>query len=121
MSNAFVHVELQTKNMERAKKFYGELFDWKLNYMPAMHYTMIDVGKGTAGGMMQDKKSPSAWMPYVLVDDVVASTQKAKKLGAKILKDTMEVPGAGWMSVVSDPTGAVIGMWKPMSKKAKKK
>ncbi len=121
MANQFIHVELKTSNSERAKKFYSQLFDWQWEYMPAMKYTMIKTDKGVAGGMWQDKKNPSMWMPYVLVDDVAVATQKAKKLGAKVLKEVTEVPGAGWMSVVSDPTGAVIGMWKPAPKGKKPK
>jgi predicted enzyme related to lactoylglutathione lyase len=48
----------------------------------------------------------------VLVDDVRAATGKATSLGATILKDVTEVPGMGWFSVISDPTGAPLGMWQ---------
>ena len=34
MSNAFVHVELNTQNVDAAKAFYGELFAWGLEDMP---------------------------------------------------------------------------------------
>jgi predicted enzyme related to lactoylglutathione lyase len=47
------------------------------------------------------------------VEDVPAATQKAKALGAKIMLDVTEVPGAGWMSIITDPTGATLGLWKP--------
>jgi len=46
---------LHTQDPERAKKFYKELFDWKLEDVPDMNYTIIKVGEGTGGGMM---KSP---------------------------------------------------------------
>ena len=55
MANPFVHVELHTQDPEKAKKFYKELFDWKLEDVPEMNYTIIQVGEGTGGGMM---KSP---------------------------------------------------------------
>jgi predicted enzyme related to lactoylglutathione lyase len=54
----------------------------------------------------------SNWLSYVLVDDIEASTKKAKSLGANIIRDVMEVPGAGWLSIIADPTGAVLGLWK---------
>ena len=118
MANPFVHVELNTTDVAKAKAFYGKLFDWKLedvNMGPDFTYTMINVGQGTGGGMMKHPMpgAPSAWLAYVLVDDVAASTQKAKSLGATIIKDVTEVPGAGWLSILSDPTGAVLGLWKP--------
>ena len=30
MANPFVHVELNTTDVAKAKKFYGDLFAWKL-------------------------------------------------------------------------------------------
>ncbi len=60
----------------------------------------------------------STWLAYVLVDDIAVSTQKAKSLGAKIIRDVIEVPRAGWLSITSDPTGAALGLWKPRSAEA---
>jgi predicted enzyme related to lactoylglutathione lyase len=82
---------------------------------PGFTYTMIGVGGGTGGGMMQQMipGAPSSWMAYVLVDDIAAATAKAKSLGAKVMKDVTEVMGAGWLSIIVDPTGATLGLWKP--------
>jgi hypothetical protein len=118
MPNPFVHVELQTKDVEKSKKFYASMFDWKLEEFPAMNYTIIKVGEGTGGGMMKNPVpgAPDSWLPYILVDDVAASTKKAQSLGGTICKEVTEVPGMGWFSVISDPTGAAFGLWqsKPM-------
>jgi len=54
-------------------------------------------------------------MAYVGVDDIHAATTKAKELGAKVLVDVMEVGQYGLMSVITDPTGATLAMWKPKS------
>ena len=35
-----------------------------------------------------------------------------KKLGAKVIKDVAEVPEMGWLSIISDPTGAKLGLWQ---------
>lgn len=119
MANPFVHVELATTSLPKAKAFYSKLFKWKLADLPmptpAGKYTAIQVGDGTGGGMMRQMipGAGSAWMPYVLVDDIDASTKKAKKLGAKICKDVTEVEGMGWLSIIVDPTGAMIGLWEP--------
>ena len=56
-------------------------------------------------------------MAYVGVDDVRAATRKAKDLGAKITMDVMEVGDHGWMSVITDPTGAALAMWQPKAGK----
>src|SRR5258705_3264800 len=85
VANPFVHVELATIDIGKAKSFYRSLFDWKLNDMDmggGMAYTMIEVGEGTGGGMMQHPMpgAPSAWLAYVGVDDVAAATAQAKSL-----------------------------------------
>ena len=49
----------------------------------------------------------------MLVDDIEASTKKAKSLGATVMKDVTEVMGMGWLSIIVDPTGAALGLWKP--------
>ena len=118
MANPFVHVELHTSDLKRAKEFYGKLFDWKLEDTPMPgggSYTMINVGNGTGGGMLTSPTPgvPPHWLTYVGVDDVRAATQKAKQLGAKVVQDVMEVGEHGTMSVITDPTGATLAMWQP--------
>jgi predicted enzyme related to lactoylglutathione lyase len=116
MANPFVHVELNTTDINKAKTFYGKLFDWKLEDVPMGEdsYTMIKVGEGTGGGMMKQMVpgAPSAWLAYVNVDDIDAATKKAKSLGATVVRDVTEVMGAGWLSIIVDPTGAPLGLWK---------
>jgi predicted enzyme related to lactoylglutathione lyase len=116
MANPFVHVELNTTDVHKAKTFYGKLFDWELEYVPMGEdsYTMIKVGEGTGGGMMKQMVpgAPSSWLAYVNVDDIDAATKKAKSLGATVVKDVTEVMGAGWLSIIVDPTGAPLGLWK---------
>lgn len=115
MANPFCHVELNTTDMKKAKDFYSKLFDWKLEEMPGANYTMIKVGEGTGGGMMPNPVpgAPSFWLSYVLVDDIDASTKKAKSLGGQVMKDVTEVSGYGRFSVIVDPTGAAFALWKP--------
>lgn len=119
MPNPFVHVELATTDLPKAKAFYAKLFDWKLAELPmptpAGTYTAIQVGDGTGGGMMKQMipGAGSAWMPYVLVTDIDAATKKAKKLGANVCKNVTEVEGMGWLSIIVDPTGAMLGLWEP--------
>ena len=114
MANPFVHVELMTSDMTKAKAFYSGLFDWKLEDIPGMEYTMINVGEGTGGGMMKHPVpgSPSCWLAYVQVDDAAAATEKARTLGATICKEVTEIPGVGWFSVITDPTGATLALWQ---------
>ena len=118
MANPFVHVELATTDIGKAKTFYQSLFSWQLQDMDmggGMSYTMINVGEGTGGGMMKQMVpgAPSSWLAYVQVDDIRAATDKAKSLGATVMRDVMEVMDEGWLSIIRDPTGAALGLWQP--------
>ena len=117
MANPFVHIELLTTDMGKAKEFYSKLFDWKLEEAPD-NYTMINVGQGTGGGMMKSPMmvSTSHWIPYVLVDDVAAATEKAKSLGATIYKGITDVLDIGRYTVIIDPTGAELALWQQLKK-----
>lgn len=117
MRNPFVHVELNTTDVDKAKNFYGRLFDWEMEDVamgPSGNYTMIRPGMGTGGGMLKHPMpgEPSTWLAYVEVENIVAATEKAKALGAKIVRDITEIPDAGWLSIITDPTGATLGLWK---------
>lgn len=117
MANPFVHVELASTDVGKAKNFYTKLFDWKLEDVPMTDgtYTMIGVGDGTGGGMMQHPMpgAPSHWLAYVLVDDIQAATKKAAALGATVMKDVTQVMDMGSLSIIVDPTGAMLGLWMP--------
>ena len=118
MANPFCHIELHTSDVDKAKGFYGGLFEWKLEGMPMgdTEYTMINVGDdGTGGGMMSKpcEDAPTAWMPYVLVEDLDQSTAKAVELGGTVVNEKTEIPDYGCFTVIADPTGGVVGMWQP--------
>jgi hypothetical protein len=116
MGNPFVHCELMSTDVAKAKAFFGKLFDWQLDDMAVhdMTYTMIRVGDGTGGGIMKNPipNAPSMWVPYVLVDDLQAASDKASKLGGKIMKGPVEVPGRGSFVIITDPTGGMLGLWQ---------
>jgi len=122
VANPFVHIELNTPDPDKAKEFYSKLFDWEMEdtsnpLVPGGKYTMIKVGKGTGGGIMkQVPNGPLLWLAYVQVDDIRDSTTKAKSLVAAIMKDVEEVKGMGWLSIIRDPTGAMLGLWQEKSK-----
>jgi len=116
MANPFVHIELTTDNLGKAKDFYGKLFSWSLEDMPMPNgtYTTVNAGERPGGGMM--KKStpelPTGWLPYVQVDSVDTTVTHAKKLGAKIMKEKTPIPDMGAFAILLDPTGGAIGVWE---------
>ena len=56
--------------------------------------------------------SPSCWVVYFFVQDLIASTGKAKQLGAMAMMENMPIPGVGSFSMLMDPTGAAFALFQ---------
>jgi uncharacterized protein len=115
MANPFVHLELTTPDLAKAKEFYAKLFNWSItdNDMGGgMVYSMFKPDDGPGGGMFTVPDAPTGWLAYVGVDDINTATTKATGLGANIICGPQEVPGHGWMTILTDPTGARIALWQ---------
>jgi predicted enzyme related to lactoylglutathione lyase len=74
------------------------------------HYTILRKdGKTVAGNMaVMMEGQPSAWTSYVSIDDADATTDLARKAGAAVFVEPMDVSDIGRMAVVADPTGAEL-------------
>jgi predicted enzyme related to lactoylglutathione lyase len=49
---------------------------------------------------------------YVAVESIEATVEKAKKLGARVTREKMPVPGMGWFAMFIDPQGNHFAIWK---------
>jgi predicted enzyme related to lactoylglutathione lyase len=119
MPNTFIHVELTTGDVPGSQAFYKKLFKWKFAPMKGMPYTLIDTGSKTGGAGLQKKpmpQAPTAWMPYVEVDDVRKTISKAREAGAQVVLEYMPIPGMGGFGVFTDPFGAMLGLWEAEKK-----
>lgn len=116
MPNGFVHMELRSPDIKKAKTFYESLFGWKLQQapVPGMDYTLFTPESGPGGGMMQAEPDGTPhWLPYVHVLDIEAAMKKAQSLGAKVRTSVHEIPGFGLAAVLQDPAGSPIALFQP--------
>jgi len=117
MANNFVHMELMTPDLAKAKEFYGAMFGWSFADQQMEQfgtYSLFKPAEPPAGGMFTMPGAPPSWLAYIDVDDIDEATEKARSLGAQVMKDVTEVPHMGWFSVLIDPTGAAIAIWESM-------
>jgi predicted enzyme related to lactoylglutathione lyase len=118
--------ELATTDPDTAGKFYKSVFGWEPHSVDmggGMTYTLLH-RPGTkgpdgqplgAGGMM---KSPpgvphSFWLAYVAVENADRVSERATKLGGKIMVPPTDIPNVGRFSCWSDPQGAAIAVLQP--------
>ena len=118
-----MHFEIPADNLEKMKKFYGDLFGWKIEKMPGgMEYWGIQTvpvdDKGMAmrpgvnGGMMKRQMPEQKPVNYISVESVDEYSKKAVNLGGQIVVPKMEIPGMGWWALALDPEGNQIGLFE---------
>lgn len=119
---SFCWIELATTDQNAAKSFYGSLFGWAVEDMPMGpndFYTMFKLQGRNAGAaytMRPEDRArgvPPHWMLYITVASADEAVRRAAELGGKVLAPPLDVPDAGRMSVIQDPTGAVFAVWQP--------
>jgi predicted enzyme related to lactoylglutathione lyase len=111
----FVWHDLNTKDVDGSKKFYGEIFNWKLEASDNGPYIHISAGDEMIGGVRQigpNEPQPSNWMGYVGVDDVAATVSSITSAGGQVHMPATTLPNVGTFAVTADPTGAVFAPWK---------
>jgi predicted enzyme related to lactoylglutathione lyase len=103
--------EVATRDAERARDFYANLFDLGSKKLPmALTYFMLERGGQSVSGVMQMNEQwpaeiPPHWMPYFAVKDTDAFAKQAEALGGKIGAQPFDTP-YGRIAVISDPFGA---------------
>jgi len=109
--------ELTSNDGPGSAKFYTQLFDWKREDvdMGTGTYTIFKVGERSVAGMFalpsEVKEMPSVWIPYVTVENLEASVNKAVTLGAVLCKEITSLQ-MGRFAIVRDPQGAILGLWQ---------
>jgi hypothetical protein len=117
--------ELVTRDVEKAKKFYGGTIGWTFDGMPMLDgtYWLAKMGDQPVGGLFpiagpQWDGVPEHWMSYLAVDDVDARVKKATAAGAKLMRPAFDVPGVGRIAILTEPGGAGVGWITPSPQRA---
>ena len=125
LDHTIVHFEIPAKDVEKLKKFYSELFGWKIYRAPGpIDYWMIEtvpvdeedmtIRPGVNGGMYKKDQPELKPVNYILVEAIDEYIQKIKDLGGKIIRGKQEVLGVGWIALGLDPEGNPIAILQSM-------
>jgi len=110
--------ELNTPDVEKARRFYQQLLGWTFEDFGAGEYTVIRVGDRSNGGIRQQTEEeqqtmPAFWIPYFAVEETDQAASKAGDLGATVMMPPMDVPtteGAR-IAILTDPQGAAFALF----------
>ena len=121
-----VHFEIPADDLERAKKFYGSVFDWQLETMPMAdgEYTVVrttpvdentqmptEAGSINGGMMQRDERTPSPVIT-IDVDAIDEALREIEALGGSTVTPRTAIPGMGAFAYFKDPEGNVLGLWE---------
>lgn len=105
-------IDLSTSDRARSNAFYGALFGWTVDD-PGPEYggytNYLTDGVQVAGCMQAMDGAPDAWGVYLSVPDA----EKVAANAPGVIAPAMPVMTLGTMAIVTDPGGAVIGVWQP--------
>jgi predicted enzyme related to lactoylglutathione lyase len=115
-ASSIVWFEIPADDPERAKKFYGSLFGWKIEKFPGVSdYWHVDTGSDDRtrdGGLMVRKHPDQPITNYIAVSSVDESAAKVKKLGGTICKPKTAVPQMGYFAICRDTEGNEFALWE---------
>lgn len=113
-----IWIELFTPDTDAATKFYGALFGWTARdggQELGGYITFEHNGAPIAGCMKNDGQGVDAWNVYLESSNAADTVEMAKANGGQVLLDAMQVGDLGHMAMVTDPAGAAVGIWQPLS------
>jgi predicted enzyme related to lactoylglutathione lyase len=122
-----VHFEIPADDVERSRRFYADLFGWKIEKWPGtegggcssnMEYWMVATtdekgNKASVGGGMMKRQDPLQQITnFIDVKSVDEYSSKIEKLGGKVVVSKMAVPGMGYFAVCHDTENNSFGIWE---------
>ncbi|WP_328872090.1 VOC family protein [Streptomyces sp. NBC_00287] len=104
-------VDAQLPDVEAGKRFYGELFGWSF---PEEEPYALQEGEPVAALVPKvDGRMPTVWTVYFATPDAEALVRRIREAGGQIITAPVEVgEGEGITALVTDPEGAVFGLWQ---------
>ncbi len=106
---------------EKAVVFYTELFGWEAtNLMPpessSKYFVCTRRGRDVAAiGSERGGGTPSvpAWGTYIWAESADDTAAKVTDAGGSVVIEPFDLLDAARMAVLTDPAGAVFGVWQP--------
>lgn len=115
---SIAHFDLPADDLERAKKFYTELFDWKIEKVPgpleyySIETTSLEGEPGLGGGIGLRGGPEQRITNFVEVRSIEKYCTRVEELGGTVSQSKMPVPGWGYLAVCIDTEGNTFGLWE---------
>jgi uncharacterized protein len=110
-------VSLIVHGLTATQEFYASLFGWEFQRGPEQlgpYVRALLDGKEVAGigQLAPDRHLPVAWTTYLATDDADVTAETIRSCGGTVAVGPLDAGTAGRLAIVSDPGGAVFGVWQ---------
>jgi predicted enzyme related to lactoylglutathione lyase len=121
-----VHFEIHCGDLDRAERFYRDVFGWEIQrYEGApVDYRLVTTGPdgeiGINGALVErrgeiDGQAVIAYVNTIAVEDLSATQERVAAAGGEVSLDRHEVPGVGHLAYFKDTEGNLFGALQPTS------
>ena len=117
MNNPIQWLEITTTNLERAKDFYGKVFNLEFQLSEMPEYKMYMFGApneiGAMGALVQDtinKPSTDGTVIYFACENLSTELELVEKAGGKLLIPKTDIGDFGFFAQIIDTEGNRIGL-----------
>jgi uncharacterized protein len=119
-----VHFEIPADDVDRAKEFYGSIFEWELKDYPDMQYTIVmtvpvdekqtptQPGAINGGMMKRSNTTPSSPVLTIEVQSIDEALKKIEAGGGDTITPRTPIPGMGAFAYFKDTEGNTLGLWE---------
>jgi hypothetical protein len=110
-----IHFEIGAVDTGKIKKFYTDVFGWKMEKWGGgeQEYWLVATGEtsqpGINGGIFKSK-GEAVIVNTIDVKDLDEMCRKVESAGGKIEVPKMAVPGIGWLAYFKDVEGNLFGI-----------
>ncbi|MCT9083033.1 VOC family protein [Streptomyces fulvoviolaceus] len=107
-------VDAQLPDVEAGKRFYGELFGWTFEEAHSGSVWAVKRDEPVAAlARKADGRMPTVWTVYFATPDIEGLADRVWAAGGQVVTAPMPVGALGTAALVTDPDGAVFGLWEP--------
>ena len=114
---SIIHFDISADDVQRARKFYEQLFGWKIEKFPTgqQEYYLIETEtatgeKGVSGGIAKREKEYQKITKFIQLDSIDESIAKVKELGGQIIEPKTAIPSVGYIAGCKDTEDNIFGI-----------
>jgi uncharacterized protein len=113
-AGAFCFPELNTRDVDAAKRFYTALLGWTAFDVPGAQgsYSLARADGKDVAGIHLTSRGGASWLHYVSVASADRVAARAAELGGTVEVAPFDVHGVGRMAMIQDPAEARFGLWE---------